>query len=231
MLAPLQSDSASTLVANTDKVVIALDTDFTSDKKLAFVGTGNKDAAKSGGIAAVEAAKAKGIDKPTVLVVTGVQGDETHEARLAGYKEGVEEAGGEVVEVQYCDGLAEKAATAMESVMQMYPDGIDIVLSSNDDMAMSVVKIIKDSGNAKYADTIVCGFDGNTSAISAIKDGTLGMDIAQLGYDMGYKAVEAAVKALEGEQVDSFIDSGSKVVDSTNCDEYIDDMKTKGLWE
>ena len=231
VLAPLQSDSASTLVANTDKVVIALDTDFTSDKKLAFVGTGNKDAAKSGGIAAVEAAKAKGIDKPTVLVVTGVQGDETHEARLAGYKEGVEEAGGEVVEVQYCDGLAEKAATAMESVMQMYPDGIDIVLSSNDDMAMSVVKIIKDSGNAKYADTIVCGFDGNTSAISAIKDGTLGMDIAQLGYDMGYKAVEAAVKALEGEQVDSFIDSGSKVVDSTNCDEYIDDMKAKGLWE
>ena len=73
VLAPLQSDSASTLVANTDKVVIALDTDFTSDKKLAFVGTGNKDAAKSGGIAAVEAAKAKGIDKPTVLVVTGVQ--------------------------------------------------------------------------------------------------------------------------------------------------------------
>ncbi len=231
VLAPLQSDSASTLVANTDKVVIALDTDFTSDKKLAFVGTGNKDAAKSGGTAAVEAAKANGVDKPTVLIVTGVQGDETHEARLAGYKEGVEEAGGEVVEVQYCDGLAEKAATAMESVMQMYPDGIDIVLSSNDDMAMSVVKIIKDSGNAKYADTIVCGFDGNTSAISAIKGGALGMDVAQLGYDMGYKAVEAAVKALEGEKIDSFIDSGAKIVDSANCDEYIDDMKSKGLWE
>ena len=231
VLAPLQSDSASTLVANTDKVVIALDTDFTSDKKLAFVGTGNKDAAKSGGTAAVEAAKANGVDKPTVLIVTGVQGDETHEARLAGYKEGVEEAGGEVVEVQYCDGLAEKAATAMESVMQMYPDGIDIVLSSNDDMAMSVVKIIKDSGNAKYADTIVCGFDGNTSAISAIKDGALGMDVAQLGYDLGYKAVEAAVKALEGEKIDSFIDSGAKIVDSANCDEYIDDMKSKGLWE
>ena len=231
VLAPLQSDSASTLVANTDKVVIALDTDFTSDKKLAFVGTGNKDAAKSGGTAAVEAAKANGVDKPTVLIVTGVQGDETHEARLAGYKEGVEEAGGEVVEVQYCDGLAEKAATAMESVMQMYPDGIDIVLSSNDDMAMSFVKIIKDSGNAKYADTIVCGFDGNTSAISAIKDGALGMDVAQLGYDMGYKAVEAEVKALEGEKIDSFIDSGAKIVDSANCDEYIDDMKSKGLWE
>ncbi len=231
VVAPLQSDSASTLVANTDKVIIALDTDFTSDKKTAFVGTGNEDAAKSGGVAAVEAAKAAGIEKPTALIVTGVQGDETHEARLAGYKAGVEEAGGEVVEVQYCDGMAEKAATAMESVMQKFPDGIDIVLSSNDDMAMSVVKIIKDSGNAKYADTIVCGFDGNTSAIQAIKDGSLSMDIAQLGYDMGYKAVEAAVKALEGEQVDSFIDSGSQVVDASNCDAYIEDMTAKGLWE
>ncbi len=231
VVAPLQSDSASTLVANTDKVIIALDTDFTSDKKTAFVGTGNEDAAKSGGVAAVEAAKAAGIEKPTALIVTGVQGDETHEARLAGYKAGVEEAGGEVVEVQYCDGMAEKAATAMESVMQKFPDGIDIVLSSNDDMAMSVVKIIKDSGNAKYADTIVCGFDGNTSAIQAIKDGSLTMDIAQLGYDMGYKAVEAAVKTLEGEKVDSFIDSGSQVVDASNCDAYIEDMTAKGLWE
>ena len=231
VLAPLQSDSASTLVANTDKVVIALDTDFTSDKKLAFVGTGNKDAAKSGGTAAVEAAKANGVDKPTVLIVTGVQGDETHEARLAGYKEGVEEAGGEVVEVQYCDGLAEKAATAMESVMQMYPDGIDIVLSSNDDMAMSVVKIIKDSGNAAYANTIVCGFDGNQSAIQAVKDGSLAMDVAQNGYDMGYRAVEAAVKCLQGETVDAFIDSGVQVVDSSNVDSYIDDQTAKGLWE
>lgn len=82
-----------------------------------------------------------GVDKPTVLIVTGVQGDETHDARMNGYKAGVEEAGGEVVELQYCDGMAEKAATAMESVMQKFPQGIDIVLSSNDDMAMSVVRL------------------------------------------------------------------------------------------
>ena len=33
------------------------------------------------------------------------------------------------------------------------------------------------------------------------------MDVAQNGYDMGYKAVEAAVKCLQGETVDAFIDS------------------------
>lgn len=231
VVAPLQSDSASTLIANTDKVVIALDTDFASEKKSAFVGTGNESASKEAAVAAVKKVQDSGVDKPTVLIVTGVQGDETHDARMNGYKAGVEEAGGEVVELQYCDGMAEKAATAMESVMQKFPQGIDIVLSSNDDMAMSVVKIIKDSGNAKYANTIVCGFDGNQSAIQAVKDGSLAMDVAQNGYDMGYRAVEAAVKCLQGETVDAFIDSGVQVVDSSNVDSYIDDQTAKGLWE
>lgn len=52
-----------------------------------------------------------------------------------------------------------------------------------------------------------------------------------MGYDMGYKAVEAAVTVLEGGSVESFIDSGSKVIDSSNIDEYVSDMKSKGLWE
>lgn len=199
VLAPLQSDTAATLVSTSEKPVIAVDTDFTSDKKSSFVGTGNESAAKEGGKAAVEEAKKRGADKPTVLILTGTQGDETHEARLAGYKAGAEEAGGEVVEIQYCDAAAEKAATAMEAVMQKYTGGIDVVLSSNDDMAMSVLKIIKDSGNAAYANTVVCGFDGNQSAIEAVQSGSLGMDIAQLGYDMGYKAVEAAGSSPRGQ--------------------------------
>lgn len=231
VVAPLQSDSAANLVANTKKAVVACDTDFTSDKKATFVGTGNKDAAKSGGVAAVEAAKAAGVEKPTVVVLTGVQGDETHDARLEGYKEGAEEAGGEVIEVQYCDGIADKASVSMEAVMQKFQDGVDVVLSTNDDMAMAAAKVVTDSGNAAYANTIICGFDGNQVAIEAVKSGVLGMDVAQLGWDMGYKAMEAIVTVLEGGSVESFTDSGSKVVDPTNADEYIEDMKGKGLWE
>ena len=79
--------------------------------------------------------------------------------------------------------------------------------------------------------TVLCGFDGNQSAIETVKAGSLTIDIAQMGYDMGYKAVEAAVKVLDGDKVDSFIDSGSKVIDSGNIEDYIADMKSKGLWE
>ena len=226
VIAPQQSTSTATLVSSTDKPVVALDTDFTSDKKACFVGTGNEDAALSGGKAVAEACKALGKDKPTAVIIAGVQGDETHEARLRGYRDAIEAAGGQVLEVQYTDTMPDKSAAAMEAIIQKYPNGVDAVLSIADDMAL-----IKDSGNTNYADTVLCGFDGNQSAIEAVMDGSLTIDIAQMGYDMGYKAVEAAVEVLDGGKVEGFIDSGSKVVDSSNIDDYISDMKTKGLWE
>uniref|UniRef100_UPI0027375C69 substrate-binding domain-containing protein n=1 Tax=Duncaniella muris TaxID=2094150 RepID=UPI0027375C69 len=49
VISPLQSSTASSLVSKTNKTIIALDTDFESDKKSAFVGTGNHVATKSGG--------------------------------------------------------------------------------------------------------------------------------------------------------------------------------------
>ena len=136
-----------------------------------------------------------------------------------------------MLEVQYTGTMPDKAAAAMEAVIQKYPNGVDAVLSIADDMALAAAKVIKDSGNTNYADTVLCGFDGNQSAIEAVMDGSLTIDIAQMGYDMGYKAVEAAVTVLEGGSVESFIDSGSKVIDSSNIDEYVSDMKSKGLWE
>ena len=179
----------------------------------------------------VEAAKAAGWDKVQAIAISGVQGDGTATARLTGYEKGVTEAGGEFLkdEIQYADAVADKAATSMEAIMQNHPEGVAIIVCNNDDMAMAAARAAK--GNAAYAKTIFVGFDGIQSACNAILAGEETMSVAQEAYDMGYKAVEAAVKALEGEQVDSFIDSGSKVVDSTNCDEYIDDMKAKGLWE
>lgn len=231
VIAPQQSTSTATLVDTATKPVVALDTDFTSDKKACFVGTGNEDAALNGGKAVAEACKALGKDKPTAVIIAGVQGDETHEARLRGYRDAIEAAGGQVLEVQYTDTMPDKAAAAMEAVIQKYPNGVDAVLSIADDMALAAAKVIKDSGNTNYTDTVLCGFDGNQSAIEAVMDGSLTIDIAQMGYDMGYKAVEAAVTVLEGGSVESFIDSGSKVIDSSNIDEYVSDMKSKGLWE
>lgn len=202
-------------------MIIALDTDFDFDKKTAFVGTGNQEAARGDGQAAAERAIEQGVENPTAVIIVDMHGDEMYDARLKGHTHGFEAAGGKVIDVQYCEGLADCASDNMEAVIKKYPEGVNVLFSTNDDMAMEVVKRITDSDHAVYENTIVCGFDGNQSAIEAVQDSSLALDIAQNGYDMGYKAVEAAFAALDGETVESFVGSSSTVVDSTRVEAYI----------
>ena len=51
------------------------------------------------------------------------------------------------------------------------------------------------------------------------------MSVAQEAYDMGYKAVDAAVKAVNGEKLEKFIDSGCSVVTKDNAQERLDKLK------
>ena len=183
-----------------------------------------------GTLAAMKKAKSNGADKPQAVILTGAQGDETHEARLRGYRSAVEQAGGTVLEVQYCDAQPDRAAAAMEAVMQKYPQGVDALLVTSDDMALAAIKCIWDNNSAAYQKTVICGFDGNQAAVEALDRGELTVDIAQQGYEMGYKAVEVALDALEGKSVESVIDSGSEVITADNIDAYIANCREKGLW-
>ena len=156
--------------------------------------------------------------------------EEAREAAWEAARAAVEQAGGTVLEVQYCDAQPDRAAAAMEAVMQKYPQGVDALLVTSDDMALAAIKCIWDNNSAAYRKTVICGFDGNHAAVEALDRGELTVDIAQQGYEMGYKAVEAALDALEGKSVESVIDSGSEVTTADNIDAYIADCREKGLW-
>ena len=51
------------------------------------------------------------------------------------------------------------------------------------------------------------------------------MSVAQMAYEMGYKAVETMVQVLDGETVDEFVDSGSDVVTPDNAQERLGTLK------
>lgn len=222
LIAPLQSEAVATAIANTDKPVVAFDTDIESDKCLSFVGTGNKEAAKQGALAAVEAAKAAGWEEIKCIEIAGVQGDATNTARMDGYREGITEAGGEFLddEVQYANATADLAVTAMEAIMNKFPDGIAIICSNNDDMALAAARTAAD--NPAYANTIFLGFDGQKSAVEAVLNGELTMTAAQNNYDIGYKAVETMVKILQGEEYDEVVDTGTEIITQENAQDRLD---------
>lgn len=224
VISPLQSDTAAQLVSGTKLPIVAIDTNFTAPEVKSFVGTGNEAAAKKGGEAAVEAA---GWTDIKCIEIAGVQGDQTNTARMNGYKAGVEEAGGTFLsdEVQYADATADRATTAMEAIMQTHPEGIAIICANNDDMAMAAARAAQ--GHDAYKNTIFLGFNGDRAACEAILAGQMTMSVAQMAYEMGYKAVETMVQVLDGETVDEFVDSGSDVVTPDNAQERLDTLKTQ----
>ena len=227
IISPLQSDTAAQLVSGTKLPIVAIDTNFEAPEVKSFVGTGNEAAAKKGGEAADEAAKAAGWTDIKCIEIAGVQGDQTNTARMNGYKAGVEEAGGTFLsdEVQYADATADRATTAMEAIMQTHPEGIAIICANNDDMAMAAARAAQ--GHDAYKNTIFLGFNGDRAACEAILAGQMTMSVAQMAYEMGYKAVETMVQVLDGETVDEFVDSGSDVVTPDNAQERLDTLKTQ----
>lgn len=224
IISPLQSDTAVQLVSGVEIPIIALDTKFEAPEVVSFVGTGNEEAAKQGAIKAVEAAKEAGWETVQCIEIAGVQGDETNTARMKGYQSGVEEAGGVFLadEVQYANATADNAVTCMEAIMQTHPEGIAIICANNDDMAMAAARAAE--GNAAYANTIFLGFNGDRAACEAILNDELTMSVAQMAYEMGYKAVETMVQYLDGEQVESFVDSGSEVITLDNAQTRLDTL-------
>lgn len=226
LIAPLQSEAIATQIEATDKPVIAFDTRIESDKVVSFVGTGNKEAAKQGAIAAVEAAKAAGWTDIKCIEIAGVQGDATNTARMDGFREGINESGGEFLdaEVQYANAVADQAVVCMEAIMSKYPDGVAIICTNNDDMAIAAARTAKD--HPGYQNTIFLGFDGQISACQAVVDGQLTMTAAQNNFDIGYKAVETMVRCLQGETVEEFVDTGTEIITAENAQARIDRMSS-----
>ena len=228
IIAPLQADTAATLIADTDKPVMALDSAINSDKVISFIGTGNEEAAKAGAAAAVEAAKAAGWTDIKCIEIAGVQGDGTNTARMTGYIAGINENGGEFLEneVHYANAVADLATNEMEGIMSSHPEGIAIICANNDDMALAAANAAAKAGLDTYKNTIFLGFDGQIPAAEAILEGKMTMSTAQNPYNMAYMAVETMVKHLNGEQVDPVVDSGYTIITKDNAQEHIDTLKS-----
>ena len=224
IIAPLQSETAATLIAGETRPVFALDTNIEAPEIVSFIGTGNEAAAKLGATEAVKAAKAAGWGTIECIEIAGVKGDATNEARMNGYIAGINENGGKFLEdeIQYANAVADQAVTCMEAVMQTHPDGIAVVCANNDDMAVGAVRAAE--GNASFSNTIFLGFDGSTGACQAILDGLLTMSIAQQPYEMGYLACQTAYDKLQGKEVDAVVDPGIEVITSENAQARIDLM-------
>ena len=195
------------------KVVLADNdlADFT--EKTAVVATDNVKGGRQAG------AYLKSVLKSgdTIGLMEGVRGVPALDARINGVKEALQGTGVKVViggAETKCD--AAQGATVAEDLLTKNP-ALTAIYSACDDPAISAAKVAKDQGKK----VMIMGYDGLPDAAKAILAGDMRATIAQYPGKMGRLGVEAAMKAVRGEPVDSFIDTGTQLVTKDNADKFV----------
>ena len=197
--------------------VVLVDTNSPKFKHpVTYIGTANYESAVAG--AKVFASKLP--EGANVVIATGIHGDDNHEKRSRGFRDAMEAEGCHVLDLQYCDNLADLTAMQVESWIQKYGvDGIDAVMCTDDDAAMGAIQAIKQNG---ATDRIkVCSFNGFRVAAQQIKAGNMEMTIAQQPYKMGYDGVLCGVGAVGGRTYSRQIIMDVEIMDASNCDKYL----------
>ena len=192
--------------------VIAFDSGVDSDIPVTTATTDNKAAAA---LAADKMAELIGKAGDIALVVHD-QTSRTGIDRRDGFVERMKSAypNIKIVSVQYGAGDQLKSTEITKSILQANP-GLKGIFGANEGSAIGVLNGAREMKRK----IVVIGYDSGKVQKAAIRDGSMAGAITQNPVGIGYKTVEAAVKALKGETLPKVIDTGFYWYDKSNIDD------------
>jgi simple sugar transport system substrate-binding protein len=153
----------------------------------------------------------------SIGLMEGVRGVPALDARIDGVKKALEGTGVKVIiggAETKCD--AAQGATVAEDLLTRNPN-LTAIYSACDDPAIAATKVAKDKGKQ----LMIVGYDGLPDAAKAIQAGDMQATIAQFPGKMARLGVEAAMKAVNGQPVEPFIDTGTELVTKDNAAQFL----------
>jgi ribose transport system substrate-binding protein len=207
--APYSSSVGPTLETFTGIPILLIDTDITIKNKTAYIGTNNTDLGKKAG--AFLASQLQPGDK--VAIIGGDISFSVFRERVDGATTSLLNAGIEIASTK--TGISDDPKAVQKAISVVLRDHPDIkgVVTSHDTIALPVIKELEEQGLI----IPVIGPDGLTEMLELIADETLPGTMAQNPYDMGYLSVETAMKVIQGENVEKFVDSGVDIIIKENA--------------
>ena len=192
--------------------VVAFDSGVDGDIPVTTATTDNKAAAA---LAADKLAELIG-KEGEVAVVAHDQTSRTAIDRRDGFLERIKSTYPKikVVSVQYGGGDHLKSTEVTKSILQGYPK-IKGIFGTNEGSAVGVVNGVREMKRK----IVIIGYDSGKQQKDAIREGLMAGAITQNPVGIGYKTVEAAVKAIKGEKLPKIIDTGFYWYDKTNIDD------------
>ncbi|MEG2769653.1 MAG: sugar ABC transporter substrate-binding protein [Oscillospiraceae bacterium] len=185
--------------------------------KVPFYGTDNFEGAKAAG----EYVKTKFEKGTKTAILTGIEGQQNAADRRNGFVEGAGDAITVVAE-QSANWEVDQGYAAAQNIITANPD-LQLIYCGNDGMAIGALRAVQE---AKLNDQIkIIGFDGISEAMNLIESGELYGSVAQFPGEMGMLGVENAVKALNGEEIEQYINTGAKLITPEIVKEHKDYLK------
>jgi ribose transport system substrate-binding protein len=120
-----------------------------------------------------------------------------------------------IVDTQYGGGDQLKSTDLAKAIIQAHPN-LKGFFGANEGSIIGVLNGVKEM--KKEGKIVVIGYDSGQQQMDAIRSGVEAGAITQDPIGIGYKCVEAAVKALKGETLPKNIDTGFHWYDKTNID-------------
>jgi ribose transport system substrate-binding protein len=207
--APISQSVKPTLETFTDIPVLLVDTNLSIKNKTAYIGTDNLDLGKKAG--AFLASQLQPGDK--IAIIAGDLSFSVFKERIDGATISLRNAG---IQIGYLKtGIGDDPKTIQSVITKLLRDQPDIkgVVTTHDTIALPAIKELEEQGLS----IPVIGPDGLTEMLKFIADETIPGTMAQNPYDMGYLSVETAMKVIQGEKVEPFVDSGVDIIIKENA--------------
>jgi ribose transport system substrate-binding protein len=197
--------------------VVIIDSDLQGKDHLAFIATDNRGA---GVKAAEHLFKALG-GKGKVLVLRYQEGSASTAAREAGFL-GTARGNSSVTIVsdnQYGGATTESAFAAAETLLAAHKaaeGGVDGVFCPNESTTFGMLLALQKAGLAGKVKLV--GFDASEKLIQGLRDGQIEGLVVQNPFNMGDLAVQQIARAIGGEKISPYFDTGSIVVTRAELD-------------
>ncbi|MDP2966118.1 MAG: ABC transporter substrate-binding protein [Pelolinea sp.] len=196
--------------------VIGFDSGVDSDIPLSTAATDNIAAAA---LAADKMAELIG-GAGEVAIIAHDQTSRTGIDRVTGFTDRVKEKYPDItiVDTQYGGGDQLKSTDLAKAIIQAHPN-MKGFFGANEG---SIIGVLNAATELKMeGKLVIIGYDSGQQQIAAIRSGLEAGAITQDPIGIGYKCVEAAVKAVNGETLPKFIDTGFHWFDKTNIDDPV----------
>ena len=197
--------------------VVLMDNDLPSwEGKTSVVATDNL----AGGVLAGEWLAGVLQAGDTLAILEGVPGVPALDARVDGMLQGLGDLAAEIEVVKRLPtGCAQdQGQTATDDILTSNPD-VTAIYAACGPPAIGAITAIANAGISPE-DIILVGFDALPDEVNAIINGTEDATVAQFPAKIGELGIDTVFRAVSGEQVEAFVDTGTATVTADNAAEF-----------